>query len=407
MNHRREGKNLTSVKYLHAGMPLLRFLFILYIYISLFIPAIDILYLKKVIFFFMLLIFTIDRFLIHGGTFNRKFLERLLLVLLLALIWAFPTFPTADFGRAITLIMALSGLSLVFIISLDRDYFFEIFLDACLLLSLVVCVIAVLPIVNMALSEYVNGLFLAAKSGFLGVRNFGRINLTMIHFRTSPILVIPEIYYFSYFIEAHTQKDRILNGIKFALVSAAIFLSASRGLMLFAVAGLVFLAVKNIKRQRYEVIAVIMVVAVMAITLYLVNRTSFFLLTENSNSIKINHILSFFDWAMQNLSSLFVGQGLGSSYYSSGFNGETWQTEIALLDIFRYFGIPVGICFVLLMITPFGGGVSLTIQVAFVSYLSNAFLTNPLVFNSTGVLVIAFLWALTIPSVNFRSKEGL
>lgn len=226
-------------------------------------------------------------------------------------------------------------------------------------------------------------MFLNLNSGFLGERTFGALKLAMIHFRTSPILLIPFSLYFVDFCD----KRKFRYFLMMALNGAAIVLSASRGLILFSFLSVYTICFFNLREKCYRYFFFLFTILAFAGLSYVLSSTNIFDSKEESNSIKIGHIESFNEFTDENPLVLLFGKGTGSSYFSKGFGRMAWQTEVTFLDIVRYWGIFGCILFILIISVP-QKMISSKYILPFLFYYINAF-TNPLIFNSTGMLVIA------------------
>ena len=95
--------------------------------------------------------------------------------------------------------------------------------------------------------------------------------------------------------------------------------------------------------------------------------------------------------------SLLFGEGLAATYFSSGYNALTAQTEITLLDMARYFGLPLTALLYAALLFPTPQGSSYheenrSAVVIFLLYLSIS-MTNPVLFNSYGLLVVIWYWS--------------
>jgi len=370
----------------------------IFIYSSIIFPASEIFSIKKISFFGLLIYQTIYN-LLKNRKISRKLLFRYLLFFIIILLWTLPTSFTNDISHA-SFIISASLVLLSSFIFYDELYFsYSIFLKASIFLSFIVCIMglssAIFPISSIILAD----IFLKLNSGYLGFRQFGSIKLMMIHFRTSPILIIAAIHYFIELVE-NLNKGKLSNFLYFVLIMVAIFLSASRGLMLFTIIGLILTMIIRIKKNKFYKISFGLAIIMIAI-LYssIIKESNMFSLDEASNSIKLNHINSYLSLITDNPLRLINGFGTGSSYFSTGFGNYTWQTEIVMLDMFRYFGIPIALLAVFILLLPIKYHNNL-ILIPFMIYFINAFFTNPLIFNSTGMLIIALYWAITASDKN-------
>lgn len=233
----------------------------------------------------------------------------------------------------------------------------------------------------------------ANELGYYGLRNFGGLDMFMLHHRSSPFMLLPLSLFFIDFL-----KSKRLHSLFFMIViMVAIVSSASRGLM---VMGMISMFVLYFYNQSWAVRLLVLSALVPAVSLvvgYLVAETSVFSSDEASNSIKIGHFLSFLnvvDWKM-----LVFGNGLGSFFYTEGYQRLVSQTEITWMDSIRYVGLPLSILLfsILLFATrryvPSVQGSSSRLIIFMYLIMS---LSNPVLFNSFGFLVILWYWSVVL-----------
>jgi hypothetical protein len=245
--------------------------------------------------------------------------------------------------------------------------------------------------------------FESTSAGYLGARDFGDLNLVMVHFRTSPILIIPLLCYLYEYVSG---KKTISTIAKISIVSLAIFYSASRGLIIASFIGVLIIIIFHSFKLKKAIISLVSI-AIISVFLYgyfIENiTTNVFDIEQESNYIKYNHIMSFFDYIDLHPSILLTGAGLGSTYYTAGVGEYAWQTEVTFLDMIRYFGLFGWFAFMSLILMPIKRRRhSIFLYIPFVLYFLNA-QTNPLIFNSTGVIVISLFWANQI----FQGRQNL
>lgn len=304
----------------------------LYIFLCLLFPAADLELNKKVVFFITILF---SLYIYLSGSFSqidKNILIRTVIVLGIPIIYSpLALINTSSDSEILFLVISCTGILLVFAINLvDERLFFKSFLFSSLCLAICTILLSILPDISLSLSEEINTLFLAFDSGFLGERDFNGIKFTMVHFRTAPILIIPFSYYF---IKVCDGEKIISNFILSIVFFLAIYFTASRGIMVF----------------------------------------SFLSLIRSDPLI------------------LLIGQGTGSQYYSTGFERYTFQTELTFLDMIRYWGVFGTLIFLSSIILPNTYRLRLCYAIPFIMYFFNA-TTNPLYFNSTGMLIVVLYW---------------
>ncbi len=116
--------------------------------------------------------------------------------------------------------------------------------------------------------------------------------------------------------------------------------------------------------------------------------------SEESNSVKIGHLVSYLD-DMTPGSALF-GRGLANYYYSSGSHSLKSDTELTPIDLCRYFGIPLTLVVYAMLFLPLRGLRRLarrrwgyTVAMGLFTVLS---MSNPVMLNSFGLLVVIWYW---------------
>lgn len=299
----------------------------------------------------------------------------------------------ADFSRQ--MLLGAVSLFLIYTIAEFRVDMGEIVKSVGAIFALIMCTFSFILMVEpgsflaVALLDFYN----ANELGYYGLRNFGGLEMFMLHHRSSPFMLLPLSLFFIDFL-----KSKRLHSLFFMIViMVAIVSSASRGLM---VMGMISMFVLYFYNQSWAVRLLVLSALVPAVSLvvgYLVAETSVFSSDEASNSIKIGHFLSFLnvvDWKM-----LVFGNGLGSFFYTEGYQRLVSQTEITWMDSIRYVGLPLSILLFSILLFPTrryvpsvqGSSSRLIIFMYLIMSLS-----NPVLFNSFGFLVILWYWSVVI-----------
>ena len=301
----------------------------------------------------------------------------------------------ADPELARQMLLASTSLFLIYVIyAFDVDMGFTVRLIGALFAT-VMCIfsISVMLAPDSAFSTLLLNFYIANDLGFYGVRDFGGLDMFMLHHRSTPFLLVPLSMFFLDFLKSR----KLLPLSLVVVILVAIICSASRGLMVMAVVALFVLFFYQ-KRWGVRLILLLVAIPLLAFVLdYLVVQTSFFNAGEQSNSIKIGHVLSFLevaDWKM-----LIFGNGLGSYFYTEGYGRLVSQTEITLLDSIRYVGIPLTTVLFVAFLFPKTKYVSNTNMssnrlIMFMYVLVS--LSNPVLFNSFGFFVILWYWSVLI-----------
>jgi hypothetical protein len=179
------------------------------------------------------------------------------------------------------------------------------------------------------------------------------------------------------------------------LYGAAIAMSGARGIVAVALAFMVAAAIWLTSPRTRTVLILALATTLTIGVPALLASTTLFSSEEISNAAKIGHFTSFvdsLDW-----SRAFLGSGLGSYYFSTGKSAITPHTELTPIDLARYFGIPLAIFFYGLVLLPFNHlgrykGIHSLFALGFFLYLVLS-VTNPVLINSYGMLVVLWYWA--------------
>ena len=211
---------------------------------------------------------------------------------------------------------------------------------------------------------------------------------------TAQFLFLP----YCLFLSSLLQKRRILDLLALLLIGFVIVLSTSRGLILGCLLATGYMALRRLRPSGQVIGFCVSAFAAIVAFEYLVSNTVIFSATEYSNRVKIGHIVSFLEYMTP--SKMIFGEGLAAFYFSSGFNLSTPQTEITLLDMVRYLGVPLTIVLYLALLFPslrpesYAGEKSTSVFI-FVVYLAIS-LSNPVLFNSYGLLIVVWYWSVIL-----------
>jgi hypothetical protein len=231
----------------------------------------------------------------------------------------------------------------------------------------------------------------------IGLRHFGEVDVMMIYFATTPLVIIIVPYMMQLvFGEGAGSLKRTGALLFLGMILAAALFSAARALTAVLLLEC-FACFLFIHRRRLMLAAWSLALAgiIGALGLALVQRTAMLSFDEQSNSIKIAHFQSFADFIGDHPGVLLTGDGLGAAYYTHApeVNQEVYQTELTYLDTVRYFGLFGSLIFLGLLFLPLwppsGSGLEV---IGLASYLMVAG-NNPLLFNSTGMLAIVYFWS--------------
>lgn len=197
-----------------------------------------------------------------------------------------------------------------------------------------------------------------------------------------------------------TKEKRTLSTIIMTLVLMHMFLiSGTRSsvmLSIFLAATVVFIWGRNRRYMRYIAYPLMFVFfAVFAVVLSALLMET----TEFSNMVKYAHLNSYAVLFEENPLYLLFGQGVATSFYTSGFNGFALETEWTYVEMIRNYGLFSLLIFYVLFrpiismakhISKFD--VIIVFILSYIIYLIIAG-TNPLLFSSTGMLVVLTMYS--------------
>lgn len=187
---------------------------------------------------------------------------------------------------------------------------------------------------------------------------------------------------------------RMFDWFGLLLIFAAIVVSGQRALIGVTLLYTAYLWL-TVTRPRYRwLVLMVLVFAVIFMWSVLLADSQVFSKDEVSNQVKIGHFQSYL--AALSPSSLLFGNGLASYYYSSGSQVMKAFTELTPIDLCRYFGVPLTLVLYAFLLLPFPNLYRLKrsnygYSVAIVLYLALS-MTNPVMFNSYGLLVVLWYW---------------
>jgi len=177
-------------------------------------------------------------------------------------------------------------------------------------------------------------------------------------------------------------------------IAATIVVSGLRGLIAITAIFLLTLVVRSARPALRIIILWGLGVLIYGLYVRYLDDSLVLSSDEVSNAVKIGHFRSYFDDA--NPWSLAFGRGLASYYYSSGSAALKAYTELTPIDMLRYFGIILTSLLYAVITFPLGGWKRYVdhraIYVwAFLLYVSLS-MTNPVMFNSYGMLIVLWYW---------------
>ena len=358
---------------------LIKSLFYLYIFAAVILPP-----LPYKIYLFVLLSFLYLLAILKAGSISPDIADPLVILIIFLVYFLYGLLGNSKFQEGFQLCFSLSFLLLFpfarqYSIDIARPLFW-----ASIIVSLLVIMFYGIYFLNENAFRLLLDYFIRNRLGRLGLRQFGRLSLPMVFFVSSPILLISFLIGIGELMDKFSVKGATFN----VLIMIGIALSGSRGLILAAAFGVV---VVTIIKRRTGVFTILLIMIISVMIIYGDKLQVALSSKDLSNAIKLGHWQSFLSYI--NIKTILVGDGLAAHYFSKGYNAYTYQTELTAVDLVRYFGIPN--TFIVFLLLFFRRGrlyhrdkISLII---FIIYLADA-MTNPLLLNSTGMIVVFWYW---------------
>ena len=198
---------------------------------------------------------------------------------------------------------------------------------------------------------------------------------------------------------------RSLDPVKMAAILTAILVSGLRALIVVSMLYLAFLVLRATRPVYRWLLMLVMAALVWMLWWAVLGDSQVLSAGEESNSVKIGHFNSFIHDLT--VTSALFGRGLASFYYSSGSGVFKAYTELTPIDMCRYFGIPLTLVLYGCLLMPVralgrylrDGGSYIVAALLFILMS----MTNPVMFNSYGMLVILWYWSSLCPRPTAKS----
>ena len=278
------------------------------------------------------------------------------------------------------------------------------------IMALLIVIISIIIFINPEMFMPFYHLGMDTKIFSLDTRDYGDGKIYFqIYFVVSSMLVIPIAYYFD---KWHSLKSkRTFYFILLALCIFAMFKSGTRNNMIISI---LLPSILLFYYSRYRVIATILLILVIGIFVgvFSENIIVFFDPSEPSNSYKLAFLKDYFRIFNEfSFSNVLFGQGLGS-YETWSLRGDKFITELTYFEVFRNFGLLMGLVMLILMIYPIIYTFIIRpsykdkhIIIAYAAYLVMT-MTNPLFFSSMGMLILAIILAnISISNSDFKKSH--
>lgn len=343
--------------------------------------------------FVVLLLMMVAAVVASGGAVRIRTLSPLVILSIFTYGYLHALGGLADPDLSNQLVLSIGVLFLFYLVdwyAIDLDTLIKVAgLSLCAFTIFAVYAVALVP--NSALGAYFSDYFLDYSLGASTERSFSGSKVFSFRIGSVAFLYLP----FCLFFDSLLRRKRLRDLLAVLLITLVAVISTSRALILGGLLSAMYLLSSRMRPSRQLVALCLGGFLGVGLVLYVTAGTTIFSLDEQSNSVKVGHLVSFLD-QMTSWRLLF-GDGLASTYYTVGFQMRAAQTEVTLLDMIRYFGLPATVLLYAALLFPSlrYRGVDrgkLKAIVIFVVYLLMA-LTNPVLFNSFGLVIVVWYWS--------------
>jgi len=231
---------------------------------------------------------------------------------------------------------------------------------------------------------------------YYSLRNFGKITLLMIFYKTSPLLVFPLSYYLYQLLIIRQKTHLFFSIFLLVLVSLTLYFSGTRANILSLILIILFYVGFYLYKKSKAWFIWTIVLGLLAFLFMFPSIAAIFLnRQEVSNAIKFGYLSSYSNYFDHHLLSLLFGQGLGGTFYASVLHRFINNSELTYLELIRVWGVPISLVFFSILLLPLLAEIRTRkishIFIAYLAYLSISG-TNPLLMSSTGMLVLVYVF---------------
>lgn len=290
-----------------------------------------------------------------------------------------------DFQIALGVIKAFSFLLLLLVLD-EKDRLLDKMMDVLFILASVILLLFILFKFTGIYLEIYRYFTTEKETIMIAYRNIGGMKLPMFFHKSSPLLIfLFSRLIYDVFIYKKNQK------IKLIIVSLAIFLSGTRSLYLSMVV-IVFIiyAINLVKKKKFMQLNLLVVMAFfigIKLLNILIMKSDF-----ESTMIKYESLGSYLNHIT------FWGEGVGSGFFNEGRKKIVYISELTYFEMFRRYGFLWSVPLTLFLINPLRRKKLFVDKLSYLIYLVIGG-TNPLIFSSTGFLIIIALYK--------EKKEGI
>lgn len=264
-------------------------------------------------------------------------------------------------------------------------------------------------IINLSVADFENYPLDLTLNGTImyGGRNFLGINFSQVFYKSSPVLVLSLAFVYDQAI--NMPKKRLLNILYTLLFLTALIMSGTRanmfsGILIILSISVVKMSKSKIGRLAFYPLSILLLFFFFVMTNKLMSQKD-----DHSIEVKMGHYESIMNLFSEHPSVLFVGQGPGAYFYSSGLKEEISLSELTYLEIARKYGLFFGGIIFAIFLVPLYVIRKKRLKNSFpfiVGYIAYLFIggTNPLLLSSTGILVLAIAYSYAY-NRNFKKSE--
>jgi hypothetical protein len=274
-----------------------------------------------------------------------------------------------------------------FFLYFDKNKLINVFVRLLLILSIITILLFLLTTIY---PKYIGLIYsFGDKYGIFAmpVRHYGSLSYRAVYFHTAPLLIISLGYYLFRFIREH----RLHLFISLSITVLALLLSGTRNTVFSTILiSVVFYLVfsRNINNRQLLIILILSIIVFFLPTIVELINSS-----PTSDKTRLQFASEYFRLIRDPVIFLF-GQGFGSSFVTSE-RGFVSLTELSYFEIFRRFGLVLGLLQLFLMFYPLVYWKSLPtdkmwIIIAYAYYLFMIFF-NPFYFSSNGMIILSFV----------------
>lgn len=269
-----------------------------------------------------------------------------------------------------------------------------------------IAIIAVLIMIKYEIFDPVPLWAFAQEYGMFGTgfRSYGGYDYVTVDFYASPMFVI-SVAYFTYLFLTKEGLAKMGIGIVLLFNMVAMFVVGNRGSILLSVI-VPFATWFAYSKKKPLVIGILSIFMIVVVSLFKGAFIDALSSQESSNALK----LSFFgDYAVvfDSLKNLLIGQGLGAKFFVSGRGGYFSIVELTYIELIRNYGLLFSVFYFVLLAIPFIMYKAYRHQwyllIAYASYLLMS-AGNPLIFSSTGMLVLSIVLCKAFKFVPLENK---